>query len=289
MNYYDPKTNRFPYPMDTDKHYLEVKKNNGLVFDKDYPYIDKSRKFKFEYGFVRFLLYILVFLLARIRLNLQVKGKKNLKKYKDVINKGVISVCNHVHMWDYIGIMSAVKPHRTKILAWAPNIRGENGWLIRHVGGIPIPEGDLKATVRCVNSIKDYINDGGWLHVYAEGSMWEFYAPIRPFKQGASYYACKTGRPIIPLAYSYRKNGWIRRKIFNSPASFTLNIGEPIYPDMSLPLKEAQEKLTIESHEAVCRLAGIDPKENIYKPVFDNDKRVDYYTTEYGIGYKKSW
>ena len=40
VEYFDPKTNKFPYTELTDKHYLQVKKNNGLVFDENYPYID---------------------------------------------------------------------------------------------------------------------------------------------------------------------------------------------------------------------------------------------------------
>ena len=39
----------------------------------------------------------------------------------------------------------------------------------------------------------------------------------------------------------------------------------------------------------ICRLAGIEPSENIYPPVVNDSKRIDYYTTEYGIGYKGSW
>jgi len=37
-----PKTTKYPYPEYTDGHYINVKKENGLVFDKNYPYIDKS-------------------------------------------------------------------------------------------------------------------------------------------------------------------------------------------------------------------------------------------------------
>ena len=48
-------------------------------------------------------------------------------------------------------------------------------------------------------------------------------------------------------------------------------------PDTSLDKRERAMDLTIRCHEAVCRLAGIDPKENKYPPVFDNTERVDYY------------
>ena len=38
VEYFDPKTNKYPYTELTDKHYLHVKKKNGLVFDEKYPY-----------------------------------------------------------------------------------------------------------------------------------------------------------------------------------------------------------------------------------------------------------
>ena len=76
MEFYDPQTNRYPYPEDTDKHYLSVKKNDGTVFDKNYPYVDESKKMKRKMWWTRLLLNILVFPLTYIRLGLKVDGKK---------------------------------------------------------------------------------------------------------------------------------------------------------------------------------------------------------------------
>ena len=285
---FDPKTNRFPYPEDTDRHYLEVHKDRGIVFDTNYPYIDRSKGFLFKQGVIRVLLNILVFPLTRIRLGLKVEGRENLKKHRDTLKKGVVSCSNHVHMWDYLGIMLAVKPYRTNLLSWAPNINGENGTLIRMVGGIPIPDTGLAATKTYMKTVLDLLKGGGWLQIYAEGSMWEYYAPVRPFKPGAAHIACEANKPVLPLGYSYREPGWIRKKIFRQIACFTLRIGEPIFPDETLPKKEQRTDLTVRAHEAVCRLAGIDPKDNPYPPVFNQSKRVDYYTDRYGVGYKGS-
>ena len=282
---FDPKTNHYPYPEDTDRHYLAVHKNRGIVFNTEYPYIDRSPLFRLKQGVVRFLLYILVWPITTIRLGLKIEGREILKKHRETLKKGVISCSNHVHLWDYLCIMKAVRPFRTNVLSWAPNINGENGTLIRMVGGIPIPDTDLAATKTYFKTVTEHLRNGGWLQIYAEGSMWEYYAPIRPFKPGTARFACECERPVLPIGFSYREPGWIRKHLFRQIACFTLRIGEPIFPDGSLPLKERRTDLTIRCHDAVCRLAGIEPKENLYPPVFDHSKRIDYYTTEYGIGY----
>lgn len=286
---FDPKTDRFPYPENTDRHYLEVHKDRGIVFDTDYPYIDRSRAFRFKQELIRILLNILVFPLCRIRLGLKIEGRENLKKHRDVLNNGTLSVANHVHMWDYLSIMRAIRPYRSNLLSWAPNINGENGTLIRMVGGIPIPDSNIAATKTYLKAVRNLLqNDHGWLHIYPEGSMWEYYAPVRPFKRGAAHIAVDTNKPILPLGFSYRKPGWIRKHIFRQIACFTLRIGEPLFPNPALNPKERERDLTIRCHDAVCRLAGIEPEDNLYPPLFNDSKRIDYYTDTYGIGYKGS-
>jgi len=286
---YDPKTNKFPYPLDTGTHYLGVKKDNGNVYDAKYPYIDKSRKFRFKQFWFRIVDFLIARPIQKIRMGMKVKGKENLKKYKDIINKGIVSVSNHVHMWDYMGIMHAVWPRRTNILSWDKNISGENGGMIRMSGGIPVPS-DNRGFVKMALDTINHIKHGGWLHVAAEASMWEYYAPIRPFKEGAAFFAYKANRPILPMAYSYRPCGWIRKHIFKQIATFTLNIGEPIYPDMNLSQHDSIKKLTLEIHNAVCKLAGFEENENIYPPIYNDStkNRIDYYTNTYGVGYKGS-
>ncbi|MBR6987496.1 MAG: hypothetical protein IKH82_05435, partial [Clostridiales bacterium] len=139
-----------------------------------------------------------------------------------------------------------------------------------------------------LKALKGLLNDHGWIHVYAEGSMWEYYAPIRPFKRGAAFIALSNDKPVLPMGFSYREPGRIRRNVFHQTALFTLRIGEPLYPDKALKLKDREKDLTIRAHKAVCVLAGIDPDKNIYEPVFNDSRRIDYYTDTYGVGYKGS-
>lgn len=289
QNMFDPKTNKYPYPMETDRHYLKVHMDRGIVFDTNYPYIDRSRSFRFKQGVVRFLMNILVFPVCTVRMGLKIEGRENLRKYKDVLQNGAVSIANHVHMWDYIAVMKAIRPFKPNLLSWAPNINGENGTLIRMVGGIPIPDTNIAATMTYLKTIRELLQkDHGWLHVYPEGSMWEYYAPVRPFKRGASHIACDSNKPILPLGFSYREPGWIRKHIFHQIAKFTVRIGEPLFPDPELNPKAREADLTERCHDAVCRLVGIDPKENLYPAIFKDSKRVDYYTDTYGIGYRGS-
>ena len=288
-HYFDPKTTKFPYPEITDKHYLVVKKNRGIVFDENYPYIDKSKGFLFKRWLVRVLLILIVFPITKIRLGLKVINKKSLKIHKKEIENGVIGVSNHVHMWDYLGVLRSIKPIKPYILSWATNINGENATLIRMVGGIPVPTDNYRGQLTFMKTIKELLTvEKGWLHICVEGSMWEYYAPIRPLKRGASTFAVRFNKPIIPMAYSYRKPSWIRRKIFHQIALFTLNIGEPLYPNENLPLEDREAELTNRLHDEMVRLAFRDVNNKLYPGEFNNNKRVDYYSKEYGKGYKGS-
>ena len=266
--------NKFPYPEDTSSHYITVKMDRGFVFDKDYPYVDYSKGFAFKRFWVRLLLRLIVFPLARVRMGLRIKGKANLKANKELLKKGAVTICNHVHFWDYICVMKALHNYKWPyLLAWDKNVNGESGPLVRFVGGIPIPEHDNEATLAFTKAITKLLNDGNFLQIYSEGSMWEYYAPIRPFKRGAASIAIKNDKPIIPMAFSYRKPGWIRRKIFKQMALFTLHIGEPLYPNKELEKSAQIDDLTIRAHETMCTLAGVE--KNHYPPIYNHSKRID--------------
>ena len=283
---FDPKPTRYPYPEFTDRHYLVVKKDRHIVFDKDYPYIDTSKGFLFKRFLVRILLRAVAFPLCVVRLGLVIRGKENRKKFRGILSGGFVSVSNHVHLWDFICVMKALYFRKSAILSWDRNVNGENGTLIRLVGGIPIPNGDFRAMHAFQKAVNGYLKEGNWLHVYSEGSMWEYYRPIRPFKTGPFQIAFKAGVPVLPLAFSYREPKGLY-KLFRSQGLFTLHIGEPLTFREDLPPREAVADMTVRAHRAVCALAGIDPDENVYPPVFDNTRRVDYYAAEYGIRKKK--
>ena len=273
---FDPHCTNYPYTEYTDQHYLKIKKNNGLDFGIDYPYIDSSKSFLRKQWWVRLLLNTIVFPSTIFKMGLKIKGRKNIKKYKNVLKNGAITASNHIHMWDYIAVMKAIRPYKPMVPVWANNIRGESSKLVRLVGGIPIPENNFSATLKFVSIINEYLKNNGVLHVYPEGSMWEYYRPIRPFKRGFASFSISSNKPVIPMSFSYRKPSVLRKYLLKQPAAITLNIGEPIYPNNDLLDTEKEIDLTIRVHKAICNLAFIDPKNNIYQPIFNNSKKLEY-------------
>ena len=271
---YIPNTDKYPFPNDTAGHYLEVKMDRGIIFDKEYPYVDNSSSFKFKRFWVRLLLRIIVFPFSIFKMGIRIKGKRNLKYYKKELSNGAITIANHVAMWDYICVMKALHNFKwTYLLSWDKNVNGESGPLVRMVGGIPIPENDTDATVAFNHTIKKLLEEKNFLHIYPEGSMWEFYTPIRPFKRGAASIAIKNNKPILPMAFSYRKPSWIGRKIFRKNANFTLSIGKPLFANPDLDKSSQIDDLTIRAHRAVCALAG--QRNNPYEPIYNNSKKID--------------
>ena len=280
---FDPKPTRYPFPEITDRHYLKLKKDRGIAIDRNYPFVDESPFFLFKRAVSRAIVFLLGYAVCTVRMGLIIRRKK----YRGLLSGGFVSVSNHVHMWDFLAIMKALYFRKPAVLAWDRNINGENGTIIRLVGGIPIPVCDVRATIVFKRAVNDYLKKGNWLHIAAEGSMWEFYKPIRPFKRGPFQIAYNAGVPVLPIGFSYRepKGIW---KLFYKQAFLTLTIGEPLYFREDLPPFEAVEDMTIRAHRAVCRLCGIEPEENLYPPVFRNNHRIDYYTDEYGVPENKA-
>ena len=113
MSLYIPENKEYPYPEKTDQHYGIFKMNRGIIFDKDYPYVDNSRSFKFKRFWVRLLCRIIVFpFMVPPKTGLKIVGKKNIKKYKEELKNGFVTVSNHVHDWDYLCIMKALHNFR---------------------------------------------------------------------------------------------------------------------------------------------------------------------------------
>ena len=260
------------YPNRCDEHMIEVKKIRDTHFDENYCYYNKSFGYKFLRVILNICLYLVGYLVVTFRYGLKIYGRREFKKNKKHFKDGAITICNHVLMWDYLCVLKAIRPNLEYHAGWKTNFEGPNGPFIRWVGGIPIPTDNIRAMAKFQKAIGDVLKDGKWLHFFPEGSMWFYYPDIRPLKKTIFKYAVRYDKPIIPMAISFRPRTGLW-KLFGKKPLADLHIGEPLFPDKSLPIGEAIDKLHKEAYHVMQVLAGINPGDLTY----NLDQNIENY------------
>lgn len=204
-----------------------------------YKYFSRNPLYWLLVGLVQFILIFLGFFLGQIWFGIRVVGRKNLKKVK-----GAITVSNHIAYLDPLLIKRVSGFRRLKITVAASNIgRGLARPIMKAAGCIPFGS-DLKAMKNFNKAVERGVRHG-WVHFYAEQSMWVNYPPPRPLKAGAFVYAAKLDAPVIPIFYAYRNNNALR-KLLHLHAPITVVIGKPLIPEKDAGVKPAAEKMKAE-------------------------------------------
>ena len=257
------------YPDKPDDHMLDIKVVRDIKIDENYPFIDKSFKFRFMRKLMYLGIYVIVFTASPFRYGLKIEGRNILRKYRKFLKNGVMTVSNHVHRWDFLFVLQAVRYRLMYFPVWKEQLNGPDINFIRLAGGIPIPE-DIH-TIRFFNrAFDEIVEKKKWFHAYPESSRFDYFQPIRPFKKGVFTIVHRYNLPVLPMAISYRKPhfpftiiNWLRSAAGKQKLPMiTIRIGEPLLFDTGLGRKEAVQKMRKECHQAVVNLAGI--SENPY-------------------------
>ena len=262
----------YNYPERSDSHMLVLKSTHKLELDEKYDYMPHGFCFRVKRALVAILLHLVVFPITHLTHGLRIYGRQNLKKHKKELRGGAITVSNHVFMWDYLCVLKAIRPHISYFPAWKENMESGFQPFMRILGGMPIPEGDVHSMISFKHAMDEVVESGRWLHVFPEGSLWNFYPDIRPLKIAVFNYAVKYERPLIPISMSFRpRKGW--RRIFGKGPFVDLHISEPLYADKTLLPREAAEKLRAEVYRIMQHMNGIDPGD----PTYNEDQNIDHY------------
>ena len=262
----------YQYPEKSDQHMIDVKHLRDVNLDENYPYLQKSFWFKCQRGLLRVCQYTVLPIVMYFRHGLHIHGKNKLKQYKHLFKDGLVTISNHVFMWDYICIMVALRPRLGFFPAWKINLEGPNGPLIRMAGGIPIPTDTIRPMLKFKHAMEEVLKSGKWMHFFPEGSMWFYYPDIRPLKKGIFKYAVQFDRPILPITFSFRPRKGLWKLIGKSPLA-DLNIGDPIFPDKTLPRSEATERMQAEAYHIMQAMNGINPGD----PTYSADPNPEVY------------
>lgn len=253
----------YRYPDRCDEHMIEVKHLRDVNLDTNYPYLQKGFWFQCQRVFLHICQYTALPLVLWVRHGLHIRGKEKLKEHKALFQDGLITISNHVLMWDYMCIMVALRPRLGFFPAWKINLEGPNGPFIRMAGGIPIPTDNYRSMVKFKEAMETVFARGDWMHFFPEGSMWFYYPDIRPPKKAVFKYAVSYDRPILPITLSFRPRTGLWKLLGKSPL-VDLNIGDPIFHDKTLPKMEAVKKIQQDAYHIMQAMNGIHPTDPTY-------------------------
>ena len=228
----------------------------------DYEYLNKG-----FWGFLKrvFVYRLIVFPILSIY-NKLVKRVKyvNRKAFKGYKKRACFMYGNHTSMIvDAFNPSYLAFPRAADIIvnADASSIKGL-GWLIKTLGGFPIPE-TYAGMKNFHSAIAEAVKRRHWIAVYPEAHIWHYYTKIRPFPATSFAYPVKYGTPVFSYTMTYKK-----RKHFTHPRR-VVYIDGPFFPDTALPHKLAVQKLRDEVYEAMCKRAKLSDCEYIkyvYRP-----------------------
>lgn len=227
-----------------------------IRFDGTYPYLDKSLKFKIGHFLVYLALWIVAFPVNRIRYGLEIVGREKIRRNRELFANGMMTVCNHVHRWDMICVLQAMRYREAWIPMYAQPFRGKDGFWMKTIGGIAIPE-ERSGLREFDKALEELHEKKQWIHIFPESCSWKFYAPLRPFKIGTFNMAYRYALPIVPLMITFRPRiGW-RRLFCKGEPLLTIHVGDPIVPNLVRPRKEETARMRDLAHKTMLDMAGI--------------------------------
>ena len=172
----------------------------------------------------------------------EIKGIENFKN----LNTGAIIVCNHFNAFDSFAMQlayeAANQPNRTfyRVIREGnyTSFPGFYGYLMRHCNTLPLSS-NPKTLTKFVKATNQLLQEGHYVLVYPEQSMWWNYRKPKPLQKGAYVFAVKNNVPVLPCFITMKDSDIIGEDGF-FVQEYTIHIAEPIYPN---PEKKYGEKI----------------------------------------------
>ncbi|MFA5442878.1 MAG: lysophospholipid acyltransferase family protein [Bacilli bacterium] len=242
-------------------------KINTKQLDENFKYVHKNVIWRF----LSFLLYYLVaipalYLTTKISLNVKVINRKAIKKVRKT---GYFIYGNHTHIMDaFISQVCISRPKKTFIIADpdAVSIPGVRN-IVMMLGCLPLPS-TTGGTKNFLEAIKYHIEKKHAIVVFPEAHIWPFATMIRPFSSSSFRYPAKLKAPIIPIVATYEKRKFFKRAL---KPRMVITIGEPIYPNLVLGLKDTMQELRDQTYDFMVEHASKPDNVEYFRYV----KRVD--------------
>ncbi len=165
-----------------------------------------------------------------------IKDIQGIENFKN-LDTGAVITCNHFNAFDSFAMQIAYEAAQQKHRTFWRVIREGNytsfpgfyGRLMRNCNTLPLSS-NSKTMRKFMEGVSAHLRDGDFVLIYPEQSMWWNYRKPKPLKEGAYYFASKSGVPVLPCFITMQDSDVVGEDGF-PVQEYTIHVGEPIYPD----------------------------------------------------------
>ena len=202
-----------------------------------------------------------------------IKDIKGIENFKN-LNTGAIITCNHFNAFDSFAIQlaydAAEQPNRRfyRVIREGnyTSFPGFYGFLMRNCDTLPLSS-NLGTMKKFMLAVDELLSEGHYILVYPEQSMWWNYRKPKPLKNGAYIFAYRNNVPVLPCFITMKDSDIMGEDGFYVQ-EYTIHVGEPIYPDKSLPYKVGVKDM-------------LDKNYNLWKEIYEREYQMPLvYETE---------
>ncbi len=247
------------------------------LLPEEIDYVNKSvsqkLKTKFAYMMARRFVHNLI-----DENKLIIKEIKGIEHFKN-LKSGAVITCNHFNAFDSFAIQlayeAAEQPDRTfyRVIREGnyTSFPGFYGFLMRHCNTLPLSS-NRQTLKKFVSATDKLLQQGNFVLIYPEQSMWWNYRKPKPLKKGAYSFAAKNGVPLLPCFITMKDSDIMGDDGFFTQ-EYTIHIAEPIYPDKEKSSGKNADEMMQKNYKA-------------WKDIYEKEYQIPLtYTTERKVSY----
>lgn len=181
----------------------------------------------------------------------QVRGIENFTAVKG----GKIVTCNHFSVGDNYAVWVALRDYMNGKMLYKVIREGNYtnppkpfGFFMRHCNTLPLSS-QKETMAKFMKAFAALVQRGETILIYPEQGMWWNYRKPRPMQDGAFSLAVRNKTPIIPIFITMEDSNVLDNDGF-FVQEYTLHILPAIYPDETLPRREAKQDMKNRNYEA---------------------------------------
>ena len=223
---------------------------NGHIRPKpigaDFPYEHPSPVWQaLAFVVYRLIMTPFLFLYCKLVFGLRIENRKALRE----LPSGYFLYGNHTNTLADAFIPTLLAfPRRANIVTAAdtvsiPGVRN----IVQMLGAVPLAD-TIDGTRQFLAAIHRRLERRQAVMIYPEAHIWPYYNGIRPFPDTAFAYPVREQVPAVGVVVVYRQ----RKLLRFLPPCITVVVGEPVYPDASLPPRSARRALHQKVYTFMC-------------------------------------